>query len=151
MGEHSQERTGTTDEVAAHVRAHAEEAYPAECCGLVFDSGVRRCRNVQDELHASDPVAFPRTAREAFRLSDEDQLLLARSFDGRDPARVLYHSHVDTGAYMSEADVEGATVDGLPLYPELLHLVVSVREGVAGEMALFRLDEFGVTEVWREA
>ena len=130
-----------TPAVLAEIRAHAEAAYPDECCGLVFDDGVRRCTNVQDALHAEAPAAFPRTARHAFRLSDAEQLLLARSFDGPRPARILYHSHVDAGAYLSEADIAGATLDGHPLYPALLHLVVSVREGVAGETALYALDE----------
>ena len=35
---------------------------------------MRPCRNVQDELHVADPEAFPKTSRQAFRLSDEDQL-----------------------------------------------------------------------------
>ena len=125
----------------AEIRAHAEAAYPDECCGLVFDDGVVRCTNVQDVLHAEDPEVFPRTAQHAFRLSDAEQLLLARSFDGPRPARVLYHSHVDADAYLSDADVAGATLDGCPLYPGLLHLVVSVRAGVAGEVAVFAMDE----------
>jgi proteasome lid subunit RPN8/RPN11 len=125
----------------AEIRAHAEAAYPSECCGLVFDDGeVRRCSNVQDALHAEDPEAFPRTSSRAFRLSDAEQLLLARSIDGDRPARVLYHSHVDAEAHLSDADVAGATLEGEPLYPDLLHLVVSVRDGVAGEAALFAID-----------
>jgi proteasome lid subunit RPN8/RPN11 len=151
MSEDSQERTHIAPEAAAEVRAHAEACYPEECCGLIFDSGPRRCRNVQGELHADDPEAFPRTARRAFRLADADQLALARSFDGPTPARVLYHSHIDADAYLSAVDVAGATIAGQPLYPELLHLVVSVRDGVAGELALFELTTDGATEIWRQS
>ena len=122
------------------VRAHAAAAYPSECCGFIYDDGARRCTNVQDGLHAEHPEVFPRTARHAFRLADEEQLELARSFDGPRPVQALYHSHVDAAAYLSAADVSGATLDGEPLYPGLLHLVVSVRAGVAGEAALFALD-----------
>jgi proteasome lid subunit RPN8/RPN11 len=138
-----------TPGVLAAIRAHAAAAYPAECCGLVFDDGVRRCTNVQDALHAAEPEAFPRSARHAFRLADAEQLALARSFDGPRPARVLYHSHVDADAYLSAADVAGATLDGLPLYPGLLHLVVSVRDGVAGDAALFALTDDGPSELRR--
>ena len=149
MGDERQERAILTDDVVREIRAHAEACAPAECCGLVFDDGVRRCTNVQDALHAADPAAFPRTARRAFRLADDEQLLLARSFEGPRPARVLYHSHVEAGAYLSAADRAGATVDGEPLYPRLLHAVVSVRDGVAGEIALYRLDAGGAAEVAR--
>ena len=138
--EHKDALNALTPGVLAEIRAHGAGAYPAECCGLVFDDGVLRCTNVQDALHAEEPEAFPRTARRAFRLADAEQLLLARSFDGPRPARVLYHSHVDADAYLSDADVAGATLEGEPLYPDLLHLVVAVRDGVAGEAALFALD-----------
>ncbi len=131
------------------VRAHAAAAYPEECCGLLFDDGARRCENVQNTLHDEDRAAFPRTARRAFRLAAGDQLALARSFDGDRPARVLYHSHVDAGAYLSAADVDGATLGGMPLHPTLLHLVVAVRDGVPGEAALFALDDRGPREVAR--
>jgi adenylyltransferase/sulfurtransferase len=136
---------GALDEV----RADAAEAYPDECCGLVYDDGVRRCTNVQDALHTEAPDAFPRTARRAFRMADAEQLELARSFDGPRPVQALYHSHVNVGAYLSEADVAGASVDGKPLYPDLLHLVVAVRDGVAGDAALFALDGSGPRELAR--
>ena len=149
MREKTQQPTRIEEPDALCIREHAEACYPLECCGLLFDDGVRPCTDVQDDLHDRDPEAFPRTSRHAFRLSDADQLLLARSIDGPVPARVLYHSHVDADAYFSAADLAGATLDGEPLYPGLLHLVVSVRDGVAGEMALFRLSPTGAEEVWR--
>jgi adenylyltransferase/sulfurtransferase len=144
--EHNDAAQALTPTALDAIRAHAAAAYPDECCGLVFDDGVHRCTNVQDALHAADPDGFPRTARRAFRLADAEQLLLARSFDGPRPARVLYHSHVDADAYLSAADVAGATLDGRPLYPELLHLVVAVRDGVPGDAVLFVLDGDGPRE-----
>ena len=55
---------------------------------------------------------------------------------------VIYHSHVDTAAYLSHTDLEGALgPDGQPLYPGRAQLVVSVQEsGVLGA-ALFEWDE----------
>ena len=131
-----------TEEILAQVRAHAEEAYPEECCGLVFDAGTLRCVNALSGTEA---------ARSAFRPSDADQLLLARSLDSDRPARALYHSHVDTpparGAYLSARDVSGASWGGRVLHPGLLHLVVSVRRGRAAEAALFRLEDGGIARV----
>jgi len=157
MRDATQQPATISDETARQIRAHAEDCYPSECCGLVFESdvtfdgGVRHCTNVQERLHQEDPEGFPRTARHAFRLADADQLLLARSFDSEHPVRVLYHSHIDCAARFSPADLAGTSIDGEPLYPDLLHLVVAVREGVAGEMVLFRLTRDGAAEIWRSA
>ncbi len=157
MRDATQQPATISDEAARQIRAHAEDCCPSECCGLVFESGVpfdggvRRCTNVQERLHREEPESFPRTARHAFRLADADQLLLARSFDGEHPARVLYHSHINCAARFSAADLAGASIDGEPLYPDLLHLVVAVQDGVAGAMALFSVTRVGATEIWRSA
>ncbi len=118
-----------TPSVLEAIHEHAEACHPEECCGLVTRAGVRPSVNHQDVLHAQDPDAFPRTNRDGFHLAPEDQLFLARSFDGDDPVRVLYHSHVDTTAHFSAADHTGATYENEPLYPTLVHLVVAVHAG----------------------
>lgn len=124
-------------EILDAVRRHAEETYPRECCGLVLEDGVHRAENVQDELHAEDPERHPRTARTAFVLAPRDQLRLARAHrDGR--ALAIYHSHVDAGAYLSDADLAGATLEGRPLYPGLELVVVACDAGRAGEVAVYR-------------
>lgn len=119
---------------------HARETYPNECCGVLHRSGVRRCRNVQDELHAHDPVAFPRTARQAFSFAAADVLLMAESFDTADPVVAVYHSHVDCGAYFSKADETGALWNGEPVYPGLFHLVIDCRRCEIGGAKLFAYD-----------
>jgi proteasome lid subunit RPN8/RPN11 len=54
---------------------------------------------------------------------------------------VIYHSHVDTAAYLSHTDLAGALdPDGEPLYPGSAQLVVSVHESGVGEAALFVWD-----------
>lgn len=125
------------DGVLDAIRRHAEATYPHECCGLVLHDGVHRSENVQDELHAEDPVAHPRTARDGFVLAPRDQLRLARAHRAG-TARALYHSHVDTGAYLSDADLAGATLAGRPLYPGVDLIVVSCRGERAGEIAVYR-------------
>ena len=128
---------------------HAVRCYPEECCGLVTHDRVRPSENHQDALHAADPAAFPRTARNGFHLAPEDQLFLARSFDTDDPVRVIYHSHVDAEAYFSEADREGATFGGDPLYAEVVHLVVAVNEREVTDARAFAFREDGFAEVAR--
>ena len=129
--------------------AHAEEQCPEECCGLVLDSGLRRSRNVMGELHAGDPEAFPRTAQSGFFLAPEDQIFLALSARSGPPTRVVYHSHVDKGAYFSESDRRGATLHGEPLYPELVHVVVGTRAGRATGAAAFAWFDGAFEEIAR--
>ena len=54
--------------------------------------------------------------------------------EGGEALRVVYHSHIDTPAYLSHADLQSALgPDGLPLWPGVEHLVISVQEdGVQG-------------------
>ena len=48
------------------ISRHAEETFPEECCGVVLSNGItdraQRLRNIQNELHALDPMIHPRTA-----------------------------------------------------------------------------------------
>ena len=51
---------------------------------------------------------------------------------------VLYHSHLDVGAYFSETDAAAATMGGdKPSYDGLFYLVTSVRQGVVDDHKLF--------------
>ena len=129
------------------IRKHAEADYPAECCGVVLvrDSGgadreVRACRNLQDAKHAEDPARFPRDSRQAYFMDPRDiQAFMRREADGY-RVHVIYHSHVDTGAYFSETDKRNALIDGEPAYPGVVYVVVSARDGQAGEANAFRWD-----------
>jgi proteasome lid subunit RPN8/RPN11 len=127
----------------ADVFEHAREGYPEEVCGVLVGprdgpsvDEARRCRNTQNERHAEDPAAYPRSAREAYVMSDADTLF------------VVYHSHVDRGASFSSADRESAAPDGEPAYPGLEYLVVDARaDGVAGARQFAwdeRARDFGV-------
>jgi adenylyltransferase/sulfurtransferase len=125
--------------------AHAEAGYPEEVCGAVFaedvdqyaNAEVLRCENRQRELHASDPRAFPRDARTAYSLGGDELLRVARSLDGPRPARILYHSHIDVGAYLSDEDLRVAVCDGRLLYP-CDQLVIDVVSGVARGCRVYR-------------
>ena len=75
------------------------------------------CRNIQDELHAKDPERFPRTARTAYYIAHEDLLEIGRRESEGFEVQVIYHSHVDAGAYFSETDRRNAMIDGAPAYP----------------------------------
>jgi proteasome lid subunit RPN8/RPN11 len=132
------------DELEA-IRRHAETDYPAECCGVVLtqagDEAKRRllaCRNIQDELHAKDPQRFPRTSRSAYYIAHQDLLEIGRRESEGFEVRVIYHSHVDAGAYFSETDRRNATIDGTPAYPTATYVVVGVAQGRATEVRAHR-------------
>jgi proteasome lid subunit RPN8/RPN11 len=108
----------------AAIYAHARRDYPNECCGIVFgprdqpiaDLAVA-CENIQDRLRAEDPARFMRSARTGYNLDVSDIATLQESLRGDTPARIVYHSHVNAGAYFSGADQAGALIDGRPAYP----------------------------------
>ena len=122
-----------TSEELAQIRAQAEAEYPGECCGVLLERGaervVLRCRNIQNALHARDPIRHPRDARTAYYIDPQDLLTIGRREGEGYRVTVIYHSHIDTGAYFSETDKRNALMGDEPTYPEARYLVVSVVSG----------------------
>lgn len=124
----------------------AEREYPNECCGMIMGplksrdqlSRIRPCKNVQDDYHRKDPENFPRTAATAYFIDPRELLAIQReSREKSESLRVIYHSHINAGAYFSEEDVRIACQDGEPTYPGVQYLVVSVTEGKVKDHQLF--------------
>jgi len=130
---------------------HAAETYPNECCGFIRSSGkIHRAVNDQDALHAEDPVAWPRTAREGYSLAPADLYLLGMSFLSADPAIVIYHSHPDVGAYLSDKDAADALYEGKPIY-DVDYLVIDVRQGRPQGAKLFCFQDSRFVCAWSDA
>src|SRR5438132_2525843 len=53
---------------------------------------------------------------------------------------VIYHSHVDAGAYFSDTDKRQALIGDAPAYPGAAYLVTSVVGGRVESVAGFRWD-----------
>ena len=115
-----------------------------EACGLLAGPASKPLEvdtlvpmeNRANKLHKFDPETYPRTGRMYF---DIDPLKFGREMRSRAeagaPAKILYHSHLDVGAYFSETDATAATMGGdSPAFP-LAYLVTSVRapKEVGGE------------------
>ena len=111
-----------TAEALDAIYAHARREHPNECCGIVYGpkaqpSAARAvaCVNIQNELHAEDPTRHTRDARTAYNLGAGDLFKLGKSLRGDEPAKIVYHSHVDVeradGAYFSDTD-QAAAHDG---------------------------------------
>jgi proteasome lid subunit RPN8/RPN11 len=118
---------------------HAREAFPDECCGYVVGTGpaasVVRCANRQNELHALDPEAFPRTAADGYQIDGRELLELVRSFDGEHPATIVYHSHPRGRAFFSDEDARAALLAGYPVD----YLVIEIDDDRMCAAALFCL------------
>jgi len=126
-----------------------------EVCGLLAGPAAEPLlcdriipiENLAQQLHERDPLAYPRSARTFFAF--HERKLEAALREGRAkgaPVKVLYHSHLDVGAFLSGMDqamlsrgVPPAFVDGPaslgsgPPWP-LAFLVTSVRKGPASPM-----------------
>src|SRR6266403_2276321 len=106
-----------TAEEMALVQAQAEAEYPAECCGVLLIQGsapgdrlLVPCRNIQDDL-----LAIGRREAQGYAVA------------------VIYHSHIDAGAYFSPTDKRNALINGEPAYPHALYVVLSVMAGTVAD------------------
>ncbi|HXH84771.1 MAG TPA: Mov34/MPN/PAD-1 family protein [Candidatus Tectomicrobia bacterium] len=134
----------TAEELEA-IHAQAAREYPFEACGVILARGDERrllaCRNAQNELHNRDPERYPRDARTAYYIDPKDLLRIGQLEREGFAVAVIYHSHVDAGAYFSETDRRQALVAGQPAYPSATYLVTSVERGQVRATAAFRWDE----------
>jgi proteasome lid subunit RPN8/RPN11 len=115
--------------VDAAIRAHGAETYPNECCGaLIGRDGM-----------VSDIFALPNTTEEGprtrFLVRPQDyQAAERRASEGGADLLGFYHSHPDHPARPSQYDLDHA-------WPYFSYVIVSVREGVSGDMTSWRLRE----------
>jgi proteasome lid subunit RPN8/RPN11 len=133
-----------TPEELAQIKAQAEAEYPAECCGVLLRRTEPRperlllpCRNIQDELHRGDPVKHPRDSRTAYFIDPKDLLSIGRREGEGYHVAVIYHSHIDAGAYFSATDKRNALIDGEPTYPDAVYVVLSVVKGTVADARAF--------------
>lgn len=135
------------DDLLQDVWQHARECYPEEACGLLLGpadqsepSRIERCRNVQNRRKQAGESHLD--ARHGFWI-DEKELLdaLKRADQSGHQLKLIYHSHVDTGAYLSHTDREAAlSPQGEPLWPGVGHLIVGVREDGVTETGVYFWD-----------
>ena len=146
-------------DILEEIYREARDAFPAECCGWLSGAGdgarvslVRSCIN--DQASGNHPTVAERTSEAAYVLSGEDLLALNRSFDTEEPALVIYHSHPNGRAYLSETDRQVATSPwgDEPAYP-VQQVVIGINEQRVVEAAHFAWseEERGFVEIARYA
>jgi proteasome lid subunit RPN8/RPN11 len=116
-------------QVDAAIRAHGSETYPNECCGALIGRGgtvleTLALPNMTDEGPRTRFRVTPNDYRAAERRADE----LGAELLG------FYHSHPDHPARPSQYDLDHA-------WPFFSYVIVSVRDGVSGDMTAWRLRE----------
>ena len=129
-----------TPELLDQIYSLARQCYPEECCGLILKQGIKACKNIQNQLYQSDPLNYPRSAKEGFAFSPEDSLFLSQNICSKNPVKAIYHSHPDVGAYFSDEDKKNALFDGEPIYP-IDHLVIDVQKNRIVCSKLFRFSQ----------
>jgi proteasome lid subunit RPN8/RPN11 len=130
-------------------RAYAKDE---ESCGFLVGPAADPRRldeivpmvNRANALHRLDPTGYPRTASTYFDIdSMKFETAIARGEETGRPVKVLYHSHLDAGAYFSATDADVAKMgQGEPPW-DLAYLVTSVRASGVDDRKLFIWDPIG--------
>jgi proteasome lid subunit RPN8/RPN11 len=119
----SRARVAVPAAVRRAIKAHADEARPNECCGLLVGRGSRVTFAVRMENRADSPRRF--------RLDDRAHITLRKTLRAFTPAVDIvgvYHSHPDGPAEPSPTDLAEAH------YAEWVYLIVG-----RGRLRAFRI------------
>jgi proteasome lid subunit RPN8/RPN11 len=124
------------------IAQHAQEAFPDECCGVIFDRAgtnrVRPLQNIQNKLHALDPQTYPRTAVIAYAMDPLELDNVIRDAEAKgEKLAAFYHSHPQHNAYFSAEDKAFACPFGEPTFPGTAQIVVSIYDRVVKNVAAF--------------
>ena len=116
------------------VVAHARQAMPEECCGLLIGSGGR----IEEAVPARNALASPTR----YEVDPADHFAVIRRVrrEGRSIVGA-YHSHPATAATPSPTDVAQAYDH------ELLYVIVSLRDLARPEVRAYRIVNGGVDEI----
>jgi proteasome lid subunit RPN8/RPN11 len=120
-----------TEQQLKQMRRHAEEAYPAECCGVLLGTRNSNNREVVEVVACGNMAMTPRTR---YEIDVRELVRVQRDGRGRELEIVgIYHSHPEHEAKWSATDLRDAEWAGCS------HLIVEVREGKAQAERSFEL------------
>ena len=151
-----------TKSVLERVSDEARRAYDRdeESCGFLVGpsadarriDGIVPMVNRANLLHKLDPEQYPRTGHTYFDIDSMkfDGALRRGEAEGR-PVKVLYHSHLDVGAYFSDTDATAAKMGGdAPAY-DLAYLVTRYARSYGGASAPIFATSLSVAEKYAPA
>jgi proteasome lid subunit RPN8/RPN11 len=126
-----------------------QRAYPKEAVGVIIgpeglshQDRVVSCINYLDELHECDPKRYPCGADSGFVINPDRLLLIDAELRAKGwRMKLIYHSHPDGAAQLSNADRQSALgFNGSPLHPNVEYMVVGVDNGTVVGHAFHRWD-----------
>jgi proteasome lid subunit RPN8/RPN11 len=125
--------------LVSELLTHAREVQFEECCGLVLGDAQERyrrlvrCQNAMTKLHQEDPGRYPRDGRSAFWIGGAEYAEEeAKAEAAGEQVTAVYHSHLGTGAYLSEMDLEYAPLLPSPGIDQIVISFPSPGEGHFG-------------------
>ena len=117
--------------LAAELLAHAERAYPEECCGVLLGRARGDAREVVEARACANARAG---RRDRYAIAPEELIAAQRAARERGLELLgFYHSHPDHPLEPSATDRAEAYWEGCS------YVIVSVAGGQAGELRSFRL------------
>ena len=131
-----------TQKAWEEISRHAIETFPEECCGVILHKGktddVRRCQNIQNDLHTLDSKTYPRNATIAYAMDlKELESIIHEAETTGAKIKAFYHSHPNHEAYFSQEDRAFATPFGEPTYPESAQIVMSIYDRVVKRISAY--------------
>jgi proteasome lid subunit RPN8/RPN11 len=119
------------------IRAHAEETYPEECCGLLISDGGKRVTESIRMKNAFNGSKNNRYHIDPLEFYKADRAVAQRGLT----IAGIYHSHPDHPAILSEFDIEHS-------FPWYSYVVVAVSKGRAEDTRSWIPggDHAGITE-----
>jgi proteasome lid subunit RPN8/RPN11 len=120
-----------------HMRAHAEEAYPAECCGVLLGQHTAQGWRIDETLRATN--ASSDAPHNRYSIAPQELVKIETAARRRGLQIVgFYHSHPDQPAHWSRTDLAEAHWIGC------CYVITEVVQGRAAATRSFLLD--GTTE-----
>ena len=121
-----------TGKIETEIRQAGAEAYPNECCGIMFgsedgdDHAVKSLRPIVNARESGEQYhRFLITAEEMMRAELEARRLGLEIVG-------FYHSHPDAPARLSNEDIKG-------MIPDMTYVVVSALNGKRSEVNAYKI------------
>lgn len=116
------------------IRRHGEQDYPYECCGLLIGRFAEDNGKVVTETYPISNAREEAAKRNRFLIQPEELMRGERYARQRGLDVVgFYHSHPDHPAVPSQYDLDYA-------WPTYSYIIVSVRQGSAGDLFSWELE-----------
>jgi proteasome lid subunit RPN8/RPN11 len=125
-----------SEPVFAQIRAHGEETYPHECCGVLLGNALEGVNEVRSAVRAGNTRTD--SAHNRYHIAPQELIAIQREARKQDLDIVgFYHSHPDHPAQWSQTDFNEAHWIGCS------YVITSVEKGVAQQTNSFYLSGTG--------